>query len=198
MLINIIYNMPNWLLAFCIVSITVIIALVGIPVVHALLKKKSVHMENGIVTGLGHLSGIIFAIVVGFVAIAVLGAFDRARQIAEDEANQAFTIWVYSRVYPENFESKVRDVVESYLNVVIDDEWPKQSQGEISLVAARSFDDLSRLIIDYSPSSSPEQEIHNQILTKVNKIFEDRSSRKFINTHGLQECIFLKHPRVDS
>jgi hypothetical protein len=192
MLINIIYNMPNWLLALIIVILVVLISVLGLTIVRKVFKRKSLEMDNEIVIGLGHQAGVIFAIVVGFVAITVLGAFDKAENTAEGEAKETFAIWLDSRAYPAEFEIQVRDAVENYLHVLIQDEWPKQRQGEISLSGDRSLENLYRLLIDYSPTSRAQQAVHDQILNKVNKIFDDRNSREFINLHGLEPTVYYE------
>ncbi len=192
MIVRIIYNMPNWLLALVVVAITVAFAILGLLAVRAVLRGRSREMSNEIVIGLGHQVGVIYAIVVGFVAIGVLSAYDKANGIVENEANQAFTIWVDARVYPADFELKVRNAVEDYLHVVIHDEWPVQDQGRTSLIASRSFEYLYRLIIDYAPTSEAQGIVHREIIQKVNKIFEDRRDRAFMNVHGLQPTVYCE------
>ncbi len=189
MTINDVYNMSNLLLCTCIVGITIIVALLGLLIVRKL-RRNPESETNDIVLGLGHQAGILFAIVVGFIAVSVLGAFDKAVKTVEDEANQAFTIWVDARAYPADFELKLRNAVEDYINSVINIEWPLQSQGETSLKTARSLENLYRLIIDYSPTSEPLQAVHTGVINKVNQLFEDRDSRLFINAHGLSSAVY--------
>ena len=75
---------------------------------------------------------------------------------------------------------------------MIHDEWPVQDQGRTSLIASRSFEYLYRLIIDYAPTSEAQGIVQREIIQKVNKIFEDRRDRAFINVHGLQPTVYCE------
>lgn len=181
--------MPNWLLCTCIVSIIILIGVLGLLIVRKL-RRNPDREDNDITLGLGEQAGIIFAIVVGFVAVTVLGAFDKAIKTAEAEANQVLTIWVDARAYPPDFELKVRNAVENFLANVINEGWPQQRLGKISLTANQSFENLYRLLIDYVPTSRAQQAVHTAIIQKINLIFESRESRSFINTHGLPSAVY--------
>jgi Na+/melibiose symporter-like transporter len=153
-----------------------------------LLKKTAIEMNNDIVGGLGNQASVIFAVIAGFVAVSVWANFDKASAIVDDEANQAFAIWLDARIYPMQFETKVRKDIEDYLHTIIEDEWPKQSQGQSSSAAVNVLEHLYALLIDYVPTSEAEQAIHNQIIIRENKIFHNRRSR--IHSLTLEPAIY--------
>lgn len=189
MFTNIVYGASNLLLGICIVSLTMLVGILGLFIVRKL-RRNPDRENNDITLGLGHQAGIIFAIVTGFVAVTVLGTFDRAIKTAGEEANQAFTIWVDSRAYPPDFELKVRNAVEDYIANVINEEWPQQRRGKTSLKTNHSLENLYRLLIDYVPSTTAQQNIHSKSIKKINMLFENRESRLFINAHGLSSAIY--------
>ena len=182
MIVDIIYNIPTWLLGICILTIIALISLCGLLVMRTIMKKNSIQMDNSIVGGIGDQATVIFAVVAGFIAISVWTNFDKASERVQEEADQAFAIWLDSRIYPLDFKLKVRNAIEEYLHIVIDEEWPKQSQGESSNAAVQTLENLNYLLIDYVPTSASQQAIHNQIILRSNKIFYDRRSRLHILT----------------
>lgn len=190
MLVDIIYNMPNWLLMTCILSITVVFAVLGLLIVRNLISDESRAKNNEIVIGLGHQAGVVFAIIVGFVAISVLGVFDKAILTTANEANFAGNIYINSRAYPADFENKLRTAVEDYLNNVINVGWPAQQQGKDSLATMRSLENLYRLLIDYTPNSTAQQAIHTKNINAVSALFDAARGRTYINTHGLHSTVY--------
>lgn len=189
MLINIAYNMPNWVLALCIFVIISVVGLIGLFLVNKYYTSPS-RENNDLVATLAKVAGILFAVVIGFIAITVINAFNTSVLSVENEANEVFTIWINSRVYPEKFERQVHQGVEKYLNLVIHEEWPLQSQGQVSLSTEQALESLYRLLIDYVPTSQAQQQVHNTIINKVSNAFINRKDRLFTNLHGVSKAVY--------
>lgn len=190
MFVNMLYDMPSWLLGLSIITVTTGIGILGLFMVGRLSSNQSRELNNEIVLGIGHLGGILFAIVLGFVAIAVWGQYDKAGLLVENESNAAFTIWVDSRAYPGEYEAQVRNGIEKYLSTVINEEWSLQQHGKVDENANQAFENLYRLLIDYTPKTEAQRIVHAEVLHKVNDLFSLRRSRIFINTHGLEPSVY--------
>lgn len=190
MFVNIVYDIPNLLLGLIIVGGIVLIAVVGYVVVRKCVSEDKRHINNIITSALSQMSGVFFAVVAGFIAIDTWGAFDKALKTVTEETNAAYDVWLNSRIYPKDFEMKVREGVESYLNLVIHDEWPLQRQGEISERATYSVENLYRLLIDFVPETVVQQHIHSETIHDLNAMIDARRDRLFINSHGLEPSVY--------
>lgn len=192
MLIDIIYNIPSWLLGVIIVTLITTIAVIGLHIVRRFVNNESKILNNELVIGLGHQAGVIFAIVVGFVAVAVLQSYDKAGTTVDNEATDAFDIWIDSRVYPAEHEALIRNGVENYLNIVVHEEWPLQAKGKPCINADRALESLYRILVDYAPKSESQKIVHTEVLRKINALFEARRARLFINSHGLDSAVYYE------
>lgn len=107
-----------------------------------------------------------------------------------DETNAAYDVWLNSRIYPKDFEVKVQDGIESYLNLVVHDEWPLQRQGKPSVKATHAIENLYRLLIDFVPESRAQENIHLVTIHDLNEMIDSRRDRIFINSHGLEPSVY--------
>ncbi|MEN9654089.1 MAG: hypothetical protein RL235_201 [Chlamydiota bacterium] len=190
MLINIVYDLPNWLLLLIILSLVALISIVGQQLVRRVLRTYCPGVDDQVPTGLSSLAGVLYAIVLGFIAVSVWGAFDRAVAITAKEANITNNIWLNARIYPNPLENQIRTLVEQYLHLVIEKEWPLQRRGKESPQAQTAIEGLYRVIIDFNPNTQEQIVVHAETVRMIFDLFDARRLRAYINNHGLETVLW--------
>ena len=188
---NFIYDLPSWVLGVLIVGIASAFAGLGTIVAQRLVPLRVRAEHNEIAGFISAMVGVVYAVFLAFLAIAVWEAFGKAEVTVRREASAAGDIWVDSRPYPLAVERQVRKAVEDYLTAVVEDEWPLQQRGKVSLKAWRAVETLHRLILDYQPETPAQQIAHTEIFRKMNELLAERRSRIFINENAIQAEVWI-------
>lgn len=190
-MIDILYNIPSWLLAIVIVSITVLYSVIGLIIVRRFMSDDVRAELNDVTSATSATAGIAYAVILAFVGIAAWESFGRADDIVRAEAAAAIDIWLGMRPYPIEFEIKVRQSIEEYINSVIDEEWPLQQKGEYSETGDHIIENLHRLIGDFSPVTNAQLVAHSEINSKINTLAGARRNRISINNRGeIHETVY--------
>jgi hypothetical protein len=75
--------------------------------------------------------GVLYAVLLAFIAIATWKSFSRASDIVESESDFAGGIYLDIQGLPLGKGQPIPDAVAHYVNVVINDEWPIRRAGKI-------------------------------------------------------------------
>jgi Protein of unknown function (DUF4239) len=90
-------------------------------------------------------AGVLFAVLMGFMVIAVWKSYDAARINVATEATALVPLYRSSGNLPPEAGDKIRELTREYVHLVIEDEWPIQaSSGQPSSKARKQIGDLFR------------------------------------------------------
>jgi hypothetical protein len=78
--------------------------------------------------------GVIYAVLLALVVIAVWEQYGAARETVEQEANAAADIFWLANQLPEPRGTHVQELVRSYAEEVVHREWPLMEQGQTPLM----------------------------------------------------------------
>lgn len=79
--------------------------------------------------------GILFALIVGFIAAGVWGDADRAEQAVDDEASALRSVVLLSDELPADDRARMRELIRSHIEDAVHDEWPAMAEQRASLNA---------------------------------------------------------------
>ena len=71
--------------------------------------------HNDVAGFIGSMAGIVYAVILAFIAIAVWEAFGKAEAVVQREASTASDVWRDASPYPPEFKAKVRKGLEEYI-----------------------------------------------------------------------------------
>ena len=122
------------------------------------------------------LVGTVFSILVAFSIVVVWGTHSGAASIMAKEANALGNLEQLSRGFSVAVRRQVQEAVKSYATLVIEDEWPKMSEG---LNSERVDALLTELWHIYTDMSIVEREhpVYNQSLARLNDVSSNRRLR---------------------
>jgi hypothetical protein len=106
------------------------VALAGLELVQRLVPATSRQRHNDVAGFIYAPLGVIYAVLLALVVIAVWGEYDSAGETVEQEANAVAEIaWLAHRL-PEPEGSHIQELARSYAHEVVDKEWPLMEQGQ--------------------------------------------------------------------
>ncbi|MBV8197244.1 MAG: DUF4239 domain-containing protein [Candidatus Eremiobacteraeota bacterium] len=133
--------------------------------------------------------GVIYAVLLAFVAIGVWERFQRAEERSYEEAASLATIYRDAASFPN--PQALRQSIRSYIQEVISDEWPQMRRGERSEFSGRYLERADRQIRALRVNSPGLQDIQNQMLAAADTALMDREIRLTIDFIGISGLLWV-------
>src|SRR3712207_3230813 len=109
-------------------------AVLGLTLVQRLVPA-TIRKEHNDVAGFIYAAlGVIYAVLLALVVIAVWEEYGRARVTVEAEANATAEIFWLAHRLPEPQGRELQELARSYAQEVVDEEWPLMEQGRTPLM----------------------------------------------------------------
>jgi hypothetical protein len=177
MIVDWIYNNPTWLWGSILVVGSTVLACGGLLILHRLMHVKLRRAHNDLAGFTIAVIGVLYAVLLAFIAIDTWEYFSKASDIVEAESDYAGGIYLDTQGLPEAKAKPIRDAVARYVSVVIDDEWPVQRAGKVPDQGWKPLRDLNGAIATIQPQNLGEAVIEAELLKAWNELYQARSSR---------------------
>src|ERR1700693_5433336 len=164
MIVDWIYNNPTWLWGSILVAGFTALACGGLLVFDRLVHVKLRRAHNDLAGFTVAVIGVVYAVVLAFIAIATWESFSKASDIVEAESDYAGGIYLDTQGLPQPKGKEVRDAVARYVSVVVDEEWTPLRE-------------LDSAIATIQPQNLGEAVIEAELLKTWNELYRARSSR---------------------
>ena len=106
-------------------------ALAGLEVVQRLVPAASRQRHNDVAGFIYAALGVIYAVLIALVVIAVWEEYDAASVTVEQEANAVAEIFWLAHRLPEPEGPHIQELARSYAEEVVEHEWPLMEQGKL-------------------------------------------------------------------
>src|SRR5262245_7384749 len=77
--------------------------------------------------------GILFALLVGFIAVEVWNNFDKAKGAVAAEASALRAVVLLAETFPEEQRTRINALIDRHIDEAVNKEWPTMSRHEASL-----------------------------------------------------------------
>src|SRR5215218_7647968 len=164
-------------------------ALVGLELVQRLVPVEKRQEHNDVAGFIYAVVGVVYAVLLALLVIAVWQQYERARQTVESEANGVAEVaWLAHRL-PEPERHVLQEDARSYAQEVVDTEWPRMEQG---LEGVQSFpegwdliDDIRATLQEFEPSTAAEQDLYAEGLDQIERLNDARRMRFVAAEEGI-------------
>jgi hypothetical protein len=169
------------------------VALAGLEVVQRLVPATSRQRHNDVAGFIYAALGVIYAVLIALVVIAVWEEYDAASVTVEQEANALAEIsWLGHRL-PEPEGSHIQELARSYAQDVIDEEWPLMEQGQAPLMTQTQgtpagwtlIDDIRANLQDFQPRTQADEQLYAEGLDQVQRLGDARRMRLVAAEEGI-------------
>jgi len=113
--------------------------------------------------------GVMFALILAFVAVATWQNYDRVDDGVLKEANSLHNVYRNMGAYPEPFRTEIHELIRQYVQHVIKDEWPKQAHAQQDETAHKLITHINAAILSFYPSDNREMALHHETLRIVDE-----------------------------
>src|SRR5215469_1794958 len=177
MIVDWIFDNPMWLWGTVLVALFTAAACSGLLIFHRLVHVEVRKAHNDLAGFTLAVVGVLYAVLLAFIAIATWEAFSKASEIVENESDYAGGIYFDTQGLPQAKGQPIRDAIARYVSVVINEEWPIQRAGKTPDQGWKPLRDLNTAIATIQPGNLGEAMIQAELLKSWNQLYLTRSSR---------------------
>jgi hypothetical protein len=137
--------------------------------------------------------GVIYAVLLALVVIAVWGEYDAANETVEQEANALAEIFWLGNRLPEPEGSHLQELCRSYAEEVAHKEWPLMEQGQAPLMTQVEetpagwtlIDEIRANLQEFQPRTAAEAQLYAEGLDQVQRLGDARRMRLVAAEEGV-------------
>jgi uncharacterized protein len=164
-------------LVFC--SFYVVITLLGIALVHPLMRR-TVHGKgpaNDVVIFVAANFGLVYAVVLGLLIVATFQITKDLQDHIAMEASSLSTIYRSAQSYPEPLRSKLRSQLRDYTHYVIEKDWPAHRNARVLVGGDHRLQAIRQTLFSYELTPKPQEALHGEMLRYFNAMNISREQR---------------------
>jgi Protein of unknown function (DUF4239) len=181
MLANWIYSQPNWLVGGVTVGLFVLVSWLGLALVHRFVPVKFRRQHNEIVGFTIAVVGVVYAVLLAFIAVTTWESFRKGDNIVVGEANYVGDVFRNTVGLPDDLARGLRQKLDRYIDIVITQEWPDQQAGRLEDGTwQKGWDILAEVHADvarFRPANAGEAVLQAQLLRSLNNLYDARRGR---------------------
>jgi uncharacterized protein DUF4239 len=170
-----------------------LLALVGLELVHRLVPAVSRQRSNDVAGFIYAALGVIYAVLLALVVIAVWEEFQHASETVEQEANATAEIFWLAHRLPEPQGTHIQELARSYAEEVVNEEWPLMEQGKAPpMTQVRGtpsgwtiIDEIRASLQDYEPHTKAEEQLYAEGLDQIEELNDARRLRLVAAEEGV-------------
>ena len=175
-----------------------LVALAGLELVQRLVPATSRQPHNDVAGFIYAALGVIYAVLLALVVIAVWEEYDAASVTAEQEANALAEIaWLAHRL-PEPEGTHIQELARSYAEEVVDKEWPLMEQGEAPLMTQTQgtpagwtlIDEIRANLQQFQPRTPADEQLYAEGLDQVQRLGDARRMRLVAAEEGIPAVLW--------
>jgi hypothetical protein len=177
---------------------TCLVALAGLEVVQRLVPATSRQRHNDVAGFIYAALGVIYAVLIALVVIAVWEEYDAASVTVEQEANALAEIFWLGHRLPEPEGSHIQELCRSYAHEVVDKEWPLMEQGEAPLMTQVEqtptgwtlIDGIRASLQEVEPQTQADEQLYAEGLDQVQRLADARRMRLVAAEEGVPAVLW--------
>jgi hypothetical protein len=170
-----------------------LLALAGLELVQRLVPADSRRQHNDVAGFIYAALGVIYAVLLALVVIAVWEQYQAADEMVEEESNATAEIFWLAHRLPKPEGSHIQELCRSYAEEVTHKEWPLMEQGEAPLMVEEEgtpagwtiIDDIRENLQDFEPHTKADEELYAAGLEQIQRLADARRMRLVAAEEGV-------------
>jgi len=176
------YDRPIWLVGSLIVGACVVVSSLGLVAVDRLVDIELRRSHNDIAGFLIAIVGILYAVLLAFIAVVTWETYAKAGDIVDSEANTIGNMYDDAVGVLDSVGPGYRRLLIEYVQLVIDEEWPAQRAGRTDKSAYANgwtkVRELTDAIARFEPKTQGQSNMHTELLQDLDRLLSARRTRQ--------------------
>jgi hypothetical protein len=133
--------------------------------------------------------GVVYAVLLAFVAVTVWERFEAAETRSYEEASALSAVYRDADDFPQ--QQEIRSSLRSYAKLVVEGEWPAMTHGLDSPEAGALIERIDRAVRRLDVRSMRQEDVHQQMLAAMDLALRDRDVRLTMSSTGISDVMWL-------
>jgi hypothetical protein len=123
--------------------------------------------------------GILFALLVGFIAVEVWNNYDKAKVAVATEASALRAIVLLAGVFPEEQKTRIYALIDRHIEDAINKEWPAMArqQATLSTLRANALIEALQDVLALKPANDSQRTIQPEMVKALQAALDARRQR---------------------
>jgi protein-S-isoprenylcysteine O-methyltransferase Ste14 len=173
------------------VFVPVLVAVAGLVLVQRLVPPERRKEQNDVAGFIFAVLGVAYAVLLAFVVIAVWQDYETAQTDVESEAHELAGIYFLASRLPEPDQTRIRDLIRTYVRVVVEEEWPMMERGQTSPRADSLVRQLRSKMLEFDPHTKGGQVLYERGLTQLHDATDARRTRLLAVREGIPDLLWV-------
>ena len=182
--------MINIVSGLLLVAVSVLIAVTGLTLVQRLVPLRLRKEHNDVAGFIYAVLGVIYAVLIALVVIAVWEDFAAARDTVEREASELDDVFRLAHSLPEPEGRQLQELARSYARVVVDEEWALMAQARTSPRAWELLDEMTLHFENVEVRTKAEQVRYAEALARMDELADARNARLVEAGEGIPTVVW--------
>jgi hypothetical protein len=173
-------------------------ALAGFELVHRLVPAGARQQHNDVAGFIYAALGVIYAVLLALVVIAVWEEYQAAAETVEQEANATAEIFWLGYELPEPEGTHIQEISRSYAEEVVHKEWSLMAQGNQPMLEQEAgtpagwdlIDDLRATLHGFRPHTKAEEQLYAEGLDQIENLANARRTRLIASEEGVPAILW--------
>ena len=170
--------LPTTLAVGAVVGILAALSVFGLLLVHVCVPHPIRRAHNEVAGFTIAVIGVIYAVLLAFIAVAVWEDFRKADALVQTEANLVGNLYRDTVGLPDALATGLRHTLFVYAETVVQDEWPALAAGRVEDAAGwQLLDKFHLALAQFRPADPGVQVIEAEMLRNLNALYDARRGR---------------------
>jgi hypothetical protein len=178
------------LVAVLIAAGSIALSLAGLHLIRARYPHPIRQANNEVAGFFLAVLGVVYAVLLAFVVLAVWEQFEDARFTAEHEANALAEVYRTAGGLAPPTSERIRALTEEYARTTIEDEWSIMGRGQTSPRSVETLDTLWETVLGYQSASDNERLVQGAVLRHLEDLSDNRQLRLLAAQSGLPRIMW--------
>ncbi len=184
------YWIPTWELALLFFVLISGGSLLGLLISRRLMRRYP-HQANDLVFNFVASASVVYALVLGLIAVATWERFEQVETVANEEAFALSNLYADAGGLDDHTRLAVQNEIRNYLRFVINKEWPAQRRGSAISGGDALVGQMESDLVHAADATDDERAVHAQAFVEFNNfIFRRRARREAVN-YSLPGILYL-------
>jgi len=167
----------GWLTLVVLAAMYLVAAAIFV-VVMALAKGRRAQAFRAVSSGLLPPMGVLFALLVGFLAAQVWTGSDRAQLAVDDEASALRSVDLLAHTFPGEPRARIQVLLRRHIEETVSEEWPAMAKGNATLtVVPVALRDALQFALALEPRTEGQKTAQQEVVASLQDALDARRQR---------------------
>ncbi|WP_374299171.1 hypothetical protein [Ferrovibrio sp.] len=192
MLNEFLYGYPSFIVGPVVVGFFILVGITGQLAAFRLVPAQ-LRLENKDATVyMASIVGVIYAVLLAFIAVAAWESFNKAGEVARKEAAELGDLYRDSRMLDPDVSEAMDRLMEQYVRTVIEEEWPAMASG--GMIGNKGWillEQVAGVMMADTPSDPKSVALMQEMLTRLNDLYDARRDRLLAAEEELEPSVWV-------